>query len=206
MRASVGISLASVSMHYRTPAGVVRALDGISVEIAAGSSVAIMGRSGCGKSTLLGLIGGLETPTAGRVVVGGREMSGLPEAERTRLRRDELGFVFQTDNLLPFLTAAENLGLQLALHDRDSSYEAALELLAELELGDCLHKLPDQLSGGQRQRVAVAGALMHEPRVLLADEPTGSLDVDASASLVELLLTASGGRAPRWSWSPTTPR
>jgi putative ABC transport system ATP-binding protein len=187
--AAADISLDSVSKHYETPAGTVRAVDGISAEIAAGSSVAITGPSGCGKSTLLGLIGGLDVPSAGTVRLGSHVLSDLGERERARLRHDELGFIFQSDNLLPFLTTEENVGIQLALHSGNGDWgERAEDLLAQLGLADQLGKLPDQLSGGQRQRVAVARALVHEPRVVLADEPTGSLDTENAAAILELLL------------------
>ena len=185
-----GITVESVHMHYSTPAGPVRAVNGITLEVESGTSLAITGPSGCGKSTLLGLIAGLEPPTSGSVFVGGHEISALPESERARLRRDELGLVFQSDNLLPFLTAAENVGLQLSLHGARDGYERSLESLAELGLGRELHRLPDQLSGGQRQRVAVARALIHRPGVILADEPTGSLDADNSATVIDVLLAA----------------
>jgi ABC-type lipoprotein export system ATPase subunit len=185
-----GISLDSVSKHYETAAGIVNAVDGVSLEVAPGSSLAITGPSGCGKSTLLGLIGGLESPTSGRVSIGGWEISSLTERERSRLRRDELGFVFQTDNLLPFLTAAENVTLQLALIASNDGHARSLQVLAELGLAEEVDKLPDQLSGGQRQRVAVARALIHRPCVILADEPTGSLDAESSAIVTDLLLAA----------------
>jgi putative ABC transport system ATP-binding protein len=184
------IGLDSVAKHYVTPAGLVRAVDGISLEVERGTSLAIMGPSGCGKSTLLGLIGGLEAPTSGRVSIGGHEISALSEGERARLRRDQFGFVFQADNLMPFLTAAENVGLQLALDGATNGYQRCLDVLAELGLADDVDKLPDQLSGGQRQRVAVARALIHKPGIILADEPTGSLDTDNSAVVLDLLLAA----------------
>ena len=190
MTQPTAISLDSVVKHYTTPAGLVRAVDGITLEVELGTSLAIMGPSGCGKSTLLGLIGGLEAPTAGRVSIGGNEISRLTERERARLRRDEFGFVFQADNLLPFLTATENVGLQLALDGATNGYQRCLDVLAELGLADAVDKLPDQLSGGQRQRVAVARALIHEPGVILADEPTGSLDAENSATVIDLLLAA----------------
>jgi putative ABC transport system ATP-binding protein len=117
------IRLETVERHYETPAGIVRAVDGISLEIEAGTSLAITGPSGCGKSTLLGLIGGLERPTAGRVWIGGEEVSSLPETRRAGLRRNGLGLVFQSDNLQPFLTAVENVALQLALHGARDGYE-----------------------------------------------------------------------------------
>jgi putative ABC transport system ATP-binding protein len=185
-----GIRLDSVSRHYATPAGLVRALDGISLEVEPGSSLAITGPSGCGKSTLLGLIGGLEAPTAGRVWAAGRELSSLPERRRARLRREDLGLVFQSDNLQPFLTAVENVGLQLSLRGARDGYERCHEALANLGLAAQAHRLPDQLSGGERQRVAVARALIHRPSVILADEPTGALDAENSATVIELLVAA----------------
>ena len=188
--ASGGIRLESVQKRYATPAGAVHAVDGISLDVEAGTSAAITGPSGCGKSTLLGLIGGLEAPTAGRVVVDGQELSDLSERQRTRLRRDEFGLVFQSDSLLPFLTVVENVALRLALDGEGGEYRRCLELIAELGLADQADKLPDQLSGGQRQRVAVARALVHEPRLILADEPTGSLDARNSRLVIDLLVAA----------------
>jgi putative ABC transport system ATP-binding protein len=190
MNASPSLRLESVCKQYTTPAGVVRAIDGITLQIEPGSSLAITGPSGCGKSTLLGLIGGLEPPTSGRVVIGDREISSLPERERTRLRRDELGLVLQSDNLLPFLTAVENVGLQLAMRGAPDGYGACLEVLAALGLAGQAERLPDQLSGGQRQRVAVARALVHRPALILADEPTGSLDAENSTAVIDLLVAA----------------
>jgi putative ABC transport system ATP-binding protein len=190
VKAAPAVRLDSVVKHYATPAGMVRAVDGISLEVASGGSLAIMGPSGCGKSTLLGLIGGLEPPTAGRVTIAGDEISMLSEAERASMRRDRLGFVFQSDNLLPFLTAAENVGLQLSMNGKANRDQRCFDVLAELGLADAVDKLPDQLSGGQRQRVAVARALIHEPEIILADEPTGSLDTDSSAVVLDLLLAA----------------
>jgi putative ABC transport system ATP-binding protein len=167
---------------------VVRAVDGISLELEPGSSVAVTGPSGCGKSTLLGLIGGLETPTRGRVLLGEHQISELPERERARVRREQIGFLFQSDDLLPFLTAAENVALQLALHGAQGDGERGRQLLASLGLSGHEDKLPDQLSGGQRQRVGMARALVHRPGVILADEPTGELDNAASEAAIELLL------------------
>jgi putative ABC transport system ATP-binding protein len=190
--AAAAIALEDVSKHYETPAGLVRAVEQITLQVQAGSSLAITGSSGCGKSTLLSLIGGLERPTAGSVTIGDARISSLPEQDRARLRRDQLGFVFQADNLQPFLTAVENVGLQLALAGSRNSDGRARELLGELGLAGHADKLPDQLSGGQRQRVAIARALIHRPRLILADEPTGSLDEDNSRALVDLLLAAQG--------------
>jgi putative ABC transport system ATP-binding protein len=186
----VAIRLDSVSRDYMTPGGLVRAVEGITLEVAPGTSLAVTGPSGCGKSTLLALIAGLEAPSAGRVWIGEREISRLPERWRARLRRMEVGLVFQSDNLQPFLTAVENVGLQLALHGASAGYERCREVLTQLGLGAQADKLPDQLSGGERQRVAVARALIHRPRVILADEPTGALDPDSSTTVIDLLLAA----------------
>lgn len=194
MRPPASIELDSVSRHYPTPAGIVHAVENIGITVEAGTSLAVTGPSGCGKSTLLALMGGLDLPTSGRVVVGEHCISSLTERERTRIRHDDLGFVFQADNLLPFLTAVENVGLQLALRRTRDGYDRCVALLARLGLGDSVDKLPDQLSGGQRQRVAIARALVHEPRVVLADEPTGSLDADNAAGILELLLTVQRER------------
>jgi len=190
MTSPAGITVDSVSRHYSTPAGVVRALDGVSLEVPPGRSLAITGPSGCGKSTLLGLIGALDRPTTGRIVVGGHELSSLPERDRARVRREELGLVFQSDNLLPFLTAAENVRLQLALTGSAVVEDRSLELLELLGVGECAEKLPDQLSGGQRQRVAVARALVHRPRVLLADEVTGELDSASADQVMTVIFDA----------------
>ena len=190
MKRPAGIRVDAVSKNYRTSSGLVRAIDGVTLEVEPGSSLAITGRSGCGKSTLLGLIGGLEAPTAGRVVVGGLDLSSMSDRQRDRVRREHVGFVFQADNLLPYLTAAENVALQVALHPSDGGERRCLELLTGLGLGDCVDKLPDQLSGGQRLRVAVARALVHHPGVVLADEPTGAVDADNAHLIVDLLLAA----------------
>jgi putative ABC transport system ATP-binding protein len=190
MMRPAAIELDGATKHYATPAGPVRAVDGITLSLPAGGSTAIIGASGSGKSTLLGLIAGLELPTRGRVALGGEEISRLPERERVRLRRRQLGLVFQADNLQPFLSAVENVGLQLALCGSANGYHRCRELLAAVGLGDHAGKLPDQLSAGQRRRVAVARALVSRPAVIVADEPTASLDADRSAAIVELLLAA----------------
>jgi len=185
-----GILVDGVTREYAAPNGLsVRALDGVTLEVPSGTSLAITGPSGCGKSTLLGLIAGLEAPSAGRVWVGGTEVGVLPDAGRAKMRRERLGLVFQADNLLPFLTALENLALQVTLSG-SGDHQRAAGLLAELGLSGHANKLPDQLSGGQRQRVAIAGALIKEPQVILADEPTGSLDERSSAGVIELLIGA----------------
>ena len=190
MSKGVGIEVVDVAKRHETAAGMVSALAGVSLIVAPGESLAVTGPSGCGKSTLLALIAGLDVPTEGTVSVGDQEISSMPDEDRARLRRHETGFVFQSDNLLPFLTATENVSLQLSLDDREGANARGLAILAELGLADEAAKLPDQLSGGQRQRVAVARALVHRPRLIVADEPTGSLDPDNARGVVELMLAA----------------
>jgi putative ABC transport system ATP-binding protein len=182
------IQVESVVVEHATPSGPVRALDGVSFTVDAGSSVAVTGPSGCGKSTLLGVLGGLALPTAGTVRVGGEEISSLPERRRSDFRRSHVGFVYQADNLLPFLTVVENVELQLALDGGSQGADRPLELLGRLGLAEQAWRLPDHLSGGQRQRAAVARAVVHRPEVILADEPTGALDAANAAGVIELLL------------------
>ena len=190
MRRPAAITLDAVTRHYATAAGPVRAVSEVTLEVAGGTSLAVTGPSGCGKSTLLGLLGGLEPPTAGRVEVGGLELSAMAERHRVAVRRRHVGFVFQTDNLLPFLTAAENVAQQLALAGDEGDQARCARLLASLGLDGSAAKLPDQLSGGQRQRVAVARALVHRPALILADEPTGSVDAANAGAIVGLLVDA----------------
>ncbi len=183
------VCLDAVTVQHRTEAGVVRALDGVTLEVPGGTSVAVVGSSGCGKSTLLGLLGGLALPTTGSVRVGLDVLSELGERERAAFRRANVGYVYQNDNLLPFLTVEENLAFQLALNadDRADASDAGA-LLARLGLDAMAQRVPDQLSGGQRQRVAIARAIVHRPRLLLADEPTGALDPRNAARVIDLLL------------------
>lgn len=184
------IDVRGVSMTYQTSMGPVRALDDVSLSVTAGGSLAIVGPSGCGKSTLLGILGGLELPTTGEVGIGDDLISTLPDQQRAALRRRAFGLVFQADNLQPFLTVTENVGLQAVLAGLADEGSRNEELLKALDVGFLGHRFPDQLSGGQRQRVAVARALIHDPRVVLADEPTGSLDTASSEKVVNLLVQA----------------
>ena len=184
------IQVDSLVVEYRTASGPVRALDEVSLAVDAGSSVAIIGPSGCGKSTLLGVLGGLAVPSSGVVRIGGEELSSLPERRRSSFRRAHVGFVYQADNLLPFLTVAENVGLQLALTGATAAADRPLDLLDRLGLADVAHRLPDHLSGGQRQRAAVARAVVPRPEIVLADEPTGALDAANAAGVLDLLLEA----------------
>jgi putative ABC transport system ATP-binding protein len=182
------ITMDSVIVEHQTASGPVRALNGVSLTVDAGSSVAITGPSGGGKSTLLGVIGGLARPTRGSVRIGGAEISELSERDRSDFRRSQIGFIYQADNLLPFLTLLENVGLQLSLNGKSSGTGTSLAVLAELGLAGLAYRLPDHLSGGQRQRAAVARAIAHQPKIILADEPTGALDTANAASVIDLLL------------------
>jgi ABC-type lipoprotein export system ATPase subunit len=189
MTADASIQVDSVVVEHHTPGGPVFALRKVSFTVDAGTSVAITGPSGCGKSTLLGVVGGLAVPTAGAVRIGGEEISSLPDRRRSDFRRTHVGFVYQADNLLPFLTVVENVELQFALDGRSSGEDRSLDLLDRLGLAaDEAHRLPDHLSGGQRQRAAVARAVVHRPQVILADEPTGALDAANAAGVIDLLL------------------
>jgi putative ABC transport system ATP-binding protein len=185
------IQVKDLIVEHATASGPLRILNCPELTIAGGTTTAITGRSGSGKSTLLGLLAGLGMPTKGSVTIGSTNLTGLPEPERVAFRRDAIGLVYQADNLLPFLTVAENVHLQLALcADTDDAEERIDDLLDRLGLGDLWDRLPDQLSGGQRQRVAVARAIVHRPAVILADEPTGSLDEENADTVIELLLDA----------------
>lgn len=164
-------------------------LHDVSLHLAAGEYVAVMGESGAGKSTLLNLIAGLDVPDAGRIVVAGQDMAALDDAGRTRLRRARMGFIFQAFHLLPHLSVGRNVGLPLALNGAASAVIAPRveEMLAAVGMLDRQHDLPNQLSGGEMQRVAIARALAHRPSLVLADEPTGNLDADSAAEVLALL-------------------
>ncbi|WP_302082024.1 ABC transporter ATP-binding protein [Salinibaculum rarum] len=182
------VSLSSVTKTYDL-GGTVTALDDVSLTLERGSYTAVMGPSGSGKSTLLNLVGGLDTPTSGTVSVNGTDLGTLSEPARADVRGREVGFVFQTFNLMPRLTAIENVVLPLTFQGwgRDERTERARELLTAVGLADRLDHKPPELSGGQRQRVAIARALAAEPAILLADEPTGNVDTDTGAQVMELL-------------------
>ena len=172
---------------YGTGQAEVRALDGATVEFEAGRFTAIMGPSGSGKSTLLHCLAGLDRLTSGQVFLGDVEVSALDEKRLTLLRRDKVGFVFQFFNLLPTLTALENVTLPLALSGRKPEPAWLDQIVASLELGDRLSHRPSEMSGGQQQRVAVARALAARPQIIFADEPTGNLDSRAGGQMLELL-------------------
>lgn len=188
MTTDASITVDSVIVEHQTASGPVRALGGVSLTVDGGSSVAITGPSGGGKSTLLGVIGGLARPTWGTVRIGDAKISDLSERDRSNFRRSHIGFVYQADNLLPFLTLLENVGLQLSLNGKSSGTGRSLAVLADLGLAGLAYRLPDHLSGGQRQRAAVARAIVHQPKIILADEPTGALDTANAAGVIDLLL------------------
>lgn len=188
MTIDASITVDSVVVEHQTSSGPVRALDGVSFIVDSGSSVAITGPSGGGKSTLLGVIGGLAQPTSGTARIGDAQISELSDRDRSDFRRSHIGFVYQADNLLPFLTLLENVGLQLALSEKSSGTGRSLTALADLGLAGLAYRLPDHLSGGQRQRAAVARAIVHKPKIILADEPTGALDTANAAGVIDLLL------------------
>jgi len=193
------LELQAVSKTYGTGAAEVQALHGVDLSVAAGAMVAVMGPSGSGKSTLLTIAGSLEDPTGGEVLVGGAALSGMSRNDKARLRRRSVGFVFQDFNLLPGLTAAENVALPLELDGMPArkARAAGLQALDRLGLSERASQFPDQLSGGERQRVAIARAVVGDRRLLLADEPSGSLDSVNAEAVMRLLHEACkrGGMA-----------
>ena len=187
MDTHAALEVTGLAHTYGDGPNAVPALAGVDLSFARGTFTAVMGPSGSGKSTFLNCAAGLERPTAGRVVVDGRDVTDDDEDARTRLRRERLGFVFQGFHLLPYLTAEQNVGLPLRLAARRSDRTRVRELLARVGLGDRAHHLPTALSGGQQQRVAIARALVTAPAVLLADEPTGALDTTTAHEVLALL-------------------
>lgn len=188
MRAVAEIVLQDLVKAYRLGDLEVMALRGVSASIAFGRSVGIVGPSGCGKTTLLNLLGGLDRCTAGSILVDGKNIARFKEPELVRYRREKVGIVFQFLNLVPLLTARENVELPMRLLDRPSEERErrALELLRTVGLEDHADRRPDSLSGGEQQRVAIAVALANDPPILLADEPTGELDSESGRMVLEL--------------------
>ncbi|MEK8089484.1 ABC transporter ATP-binding protein [Thermithiobacillus plumbiphilus] len=182
------LSIENLQKTYTGPQGR-SVLQGLSFQLPAGDYAAIMGESGTGKSTLLNLIAGLDTADGGSIRLDGTDLTRLSEAERTRLRRARMGFIFQAFHLLPHLTVGQNVALPLALNGTPKRHREgrAAAMLDAVGLADRARSYPRELSGGQMQRVAVARALVHEPQLLLADEPTGNLDQDSAAQMLELL-------------------
>lgn len=183
----VVLSFRNVVKEYFTEGGAVRALNQVSLDVSSGAFLALVGRSGCGKSTLLNLAGAMDFPTSGRVLLDGTALEAMDDASLTRLRRERVGFVFQSFQLLQTLSVVENIELPLLLARSPSARARALEKLDEVSLSGYAQRLPHQLSGGQMQRVAIARALVHKPKLLLADEPTGNLDTASGDAILQLL-------------------
>ena len=177
----------NLTKTYGTGQALVRALDDVTLDIAAGEFTAVMGPSGSGKSTLMHCCAALDRPDGGQVFIGDQELSQLKDKALTKLRRDEIGFVFQSYNLVPTLTAEENILLPLSIAGRKPEPEWFKSVIDTVDLGDRLHHKPNELSGGQQQRVAVARALMSRPTIVFADEPTGNLDSHSGAEVLGLL-------------------
>lgn len=184
---SVVLETQAVSKIYKSDNTTIKAVDEVSLTIRAGEFIGLVGPSGSGKTTMLAMLAALLNPSSGAIILDGHNLAEMKEGQRTRFRREKIGFTFQQNNLLPFLTAQENVELMLRLNKRldKRGREQAKELLARLGLGDRLHNLPSQLSGGQQQRVAIARALIHNPNLVLADEPTASLDTERAFQVVE---------------------
>jgi putative ABC transport system ATP-binding protein len=189
------LTVESLGKRVRLPAGELTILEGVAFEIATGDSVAIVGASGSGKSTLLALMAGLDTPSDGRVLLDGAALSTLDEDGRAKVRGEKVGFVFQSFQLLPSLTALENVMLPLELRGDADVDGPAREILRKVGLGERLDHYPRQLSGGEQQRVALARAFVTRPALLFADEPTGNLDTQTGQGIIELLfgLNADAG-------------
>ncbi|HOI33249.1 MAG: ABC transporter ATP-binding protein [Bacteroidales bacterium] len=185
------IRLEAISRHYKVGTEIVRALDRITLNIRRNEYVALMGPSGSGKSTLMNLLGCLDTPTAGSYFLNGKDVSRMNDNELADIRNKEIGFIFQTFNLLPRSTALENVMLPLVYSGigKQQRIEIAEKVLADVQLTDRIKHRPNELSGGQRQRVAIARALVNSPSIILADEPTGNLDSKTSVEIMGLLET-----------------
>lgn len=182
------ISVKHVTMRLTAGGQAVTILDDVSLDIPTKQLAAIVGPSGSGKSTLLGLIAGLDKPTNGSIILDGVDITGLPESEMARYRRQKIGYIFQSFHLIPTLTALENVAMPLELNGDSAAGERATELLTAVGLGDRSCHYPVQLSGGEQQRVAVARAFACRPPILLADEPTGNLDSATGRQVIDLLL------------------
>ena len=179
----------NLKKYYEQGASPVKAIDGVNISVAQGEFVAIVGTSGSGKSTLLNMLGGLDTPTEGKVFVDGKDIFGLNEEERTIFRRRKIGFVFQAFNLVPVLNVYENIVLPIQLDGNDVDEKFVNEIIDILGMTEKKSSMPNQLSGGQQQRVAIARALATKPSFILADEPTGNLDSKTSQDVLGLLKT-----------------
>ena len=185
--ASVALEVRDLVKAFALDGATLNAVDHVSFQVMSGEFVALVGPSGSGKTTMLSILAALLSPTSGQVLIDGQDLAQMNEKRRVQLRREKIGFTFQSNNLIPFLTAQENVEFMLRLNakaDKPGRLRSE-ELLARLGLGERLHNLPAQLSGGQQQRVAIARALIHNPAVVLADEPTASLDTERAFQVVE---------------------
>ena len=185
------LSTNNLIKYYGKEPVLVKALDGITIEVEEGSFTAIVGTSGSGKSTLLHILGGLDTPISGSIIVDGQELSGMEKNELAIFRRRKIGFIFQNYNLIPNLTVYDNIVLPVELDGRKVDNEYFKTVVQILGLEDKLNRKPNQLSGGQQQRVAIARALVAKPAIILADEPTGNLDSHTSQEVIGLLQTTN---------------
>ena len=181
------LKVENLKRYYKTNDVEVRALDGVSFDVEKGEFISIIGASGSGKSTLLHLLGGLDYPTSGKVLIDGTDIYGLKDDERTIFRRRNIGFVFQAYNLLPMLNVYENIIIPFGLDGDKVDKKYVDSVIDILEISDQKYKMPNELSGGQQQRVAIARALVTKPSLILADEPTGNLDSKSSSQVVYLL-------------------
>ncbi|HSG42432.1 MAG TPA: ABC transporter ATP-binding protein [Anaerolineales bacterium] len=184
---SVALEVKNLVKSFPLDGSTIYAVDNVSFQVKSGEFVALVGPSGSGKTTMLSILAALLSPTNGQVLIDGEDLSQMNEKERVKLRREKIGFTFQSNNLIPFLTAQENVEYMLRLNGRGDKAGRirSAEILSRLGLNDRLHNLPAQLSGGQQQRVAIARALIHNPAVVLADEPTASLDTERAFQVVE---------------------
>jgi putative ABC transport system ATP-binding protein len=177
----------NVTKTYQSESGVINAVDEVSLQVKPGEFVALVGPSGSGKTTMLSILAALLKPTSGKVILDGQDLAAMNEVDRVAMRRNKIGFTFQANNLVPYLSAVENVELMLRLNGRldKTGKIRSRELLARLGLSERLHNLPGQMSGGQQQRVAIARAMIHNPSLVLADEPTASLDTERAYQVVE---------------------
>jgi putative ABC transport system ATP-binding protein len=184
---SIALEVRDLVKSFAVDGATINAVDNVSFQVKSGEFVALVGPSGSGKTTMLSILAALLSPTSGQVLIDGQDLAQMNEKRRVQLRREKIGFTFQSNNLIPFLSAQENVELMLRLNSRadKAGRIRSEELLARLGLSDRLHNLPAQLSGGQQQRVAIARALIHNPAVVLADEPTASLDTERAFQVVE---------------------
>jgi len=187
MQNAIALEVSEVVKTFKSDSGVINAVDGVSFQVQAGEFVALVGPSGSGKTTMLSMMAALLNPTSGQVLIDGQDLAMMSEAKCVALRREKIGFTFQSNNLIPFLTALENIEFMLRLNRRFDKVGRvrSQELLSRLGLGERMNNLPSQMSGGQQQRVAIARALIHNPSVVLADEPTASLDTERAYQVVE---------------------